>query len=423
MSSPRSVYGLVGKPDLGAGDVTIVPATYLELKRQQLAKEQPLRCQSAAASPSTPTHFGRSPFGHVHSFSRESSFTQPGHSQPTSPTAFESRSIYANQSQRSSMLSLSEADVHHGPRFYRDTTHLWYKPDIGRDEATRLLKSRPPGSFLVRDSQSFPGSFGLMLRVAELTAEMSRKSHDPSDDLIRHFLIEPTSKGVRIKGCANEPVFGSLSALIYQHSCTQLALPCKLLLPEIEPPMQHQSLQRMHSAPSATVADGAGCNVLYLLTVDTESLTGPQAVKKAVEEFLELTQAQQRTVLDALVKSDAGKEKEKTKEKSKEKTKEKSKEKKEQESKQQPQLEQQKQQELQQKEQQQLQQQQQPFHRAQLGRASSMTANGGPGKPIMVYFKVSSKGITLTDNTHRYGPQARRTAISKMIQVELIHKN
>ena len=51
------------------------------------------------------------------------------------------------------------------------------------------------------------------------------------DELIRHYLIEPSMRGVRLKGCANEPVFGSLSALIYQHSITSIALPCKLIIP------------------------------------------------------------------------------------------------------------------------------------------------------------------------------------------------
>ena len=56
---------------------------------------------------------------------------------------------------------------------------------------------------------------------------------DPANELVRHFLIEPNTRGVRLKGCVNEPIFGSLSALIYQHTLTQLALPCKLALPDI----------------------------------------------------------------------------------------------------------------------------------------------------------------------------------------------
>ena len=31
---------------------------------------------------------------------------------------------------------------------------------------------------------------------------------DRYEELVRHFLIEPTPKGVRLKGYKNEPVFG-----------------------------------------------------------------------------------------------------------------------------------------------------------------------------------------------------------------------
>jgi len=34
---------------------------------------------------------------------------------------------------------------------------------------------------------------------------------DPEAELVRHFLIETTSRGVRLKGCNNEPVFGKLN--------------------------------------------------------------------------------------------------------------------------------------------------------------------------------------------------------------------
>ena len=77
-------------------------------------------------------------------------------------------------------------------------------------------------------NSSFPGAFGLALKVS--TPPATAKAGDESD-LVRHFLIEPTSKGVKLKGYANEPVFASLSALVYQHTMTQLALPVRLLLP------------------------------------------------------------------------------------------------------------------------------------------------------------------------------------------------
>ena len=96
-----------------------------------------------------------------------------------------------------------------------------------------MLKEKAPGTFVVRDSNSFPGAFGLALKVAHIPPNVQVKSSgDPQADLVRHFLIEPTPKGVRLRGCSNEPVFGSLAALVYQHSITPLALPCKLVLPE-----------------------------------------------------------------------------------------------------------------------------------------------------------------------------------------------
>lgn len=103
------------------------------------------------------------------------------------------------------------------------------------------------------------------------------------DELVRHFLVEPTVRGVRLKGCSNEPVFSSLSALIYQHSVTPLALPCRLTLPE------RDIQQKDFSSPAQLqlVSQGAACNVLYLFSVDTESLTGPQAVRKAIKLLFE----------------------------------------------------------------------------------------------------------------------------------------
>lgn len=56
---------------------------------------------------------------------------------------------------------------------------------------------------------------------------------DMQNEYVRHFLIEPSSKGVKLKGCPNEPVFGSLPALVYQHSITPLALPCRLIIPKL----------------------------------------------------------------------------------------------------------------------------------------------------------------------------------------------
>lgn len=74
--------------------------------------------------------------------------------------------------------------------------------------AISMLRDKAPGTFVVRDSNSFPGAFGLALKVSTPPPNVASKSSDPANELVRHFLIEPTSRGVRLKGCANEPVFG-----------------------------------------------------------------------------------------------------------------------------------------------------------------------------------------------------------------------
>lgn len=38
---------------------------------------------------------------------------------------------------------------------------------------------------------------------------------DLSNELVRHFLIECTPKGVRLKGCPNEPYFGEICVAIH----------------------------------------------------------------------------------------------------------------------------------------------------------------------------------------------------------------
>jgi len=265
-----------------------------------------------------------------------------------SPIASPTPSSYFG-SRRSSLTSQEGGDVLKShPVFVRDSSQFWYKPAISREEAINLLKDKPPGTFVVRDSNSFPGAFGLALRVAELPANVAASRAADAlppptpEDLVRHFLIEPTSRGVRLKGCSNEPTFASLAALIYQHSITALALPCRVVIPTsdilggvggvLTPPGTPSSTRAgggggiagpsppfgsvgsvggggggliASSSPNSTTEDesaasppeitstaqllsqGAACNVLYLNTVEMESLTGPQAVKKAMNITLD----------------------------------------------------------------------------------------------------------------------------------------
>lgn len=158
--------------------------------------------------------------------------------------------------------------------------------------AISLLRDQSPGTFVVRDSNSFPGAFGLALKVSTPPPNVQAKS---GDELVRHFLIEPTSRGVRLKGCQNEPVFSSLSALVYQHSITQMALPCRLALPESD--VKGNVVTGNINTQQIVLTQGAACNVLYLFTMDMESLTGPEAIKKAVIHLFRQTPLPKETIV------------------------------------------------------------------------------------------------------------------------------
>uniref|UniRef100_A0A8D0BXD6 Tensin 3 n=1 Tax=Salvator merianae TaxID=96440 RepID=A0A8D0BXD6_SALMN len=192
-----------------------------------------------------------------------------------------------------SPLSENTSDKQVTVKFVQDTSKFWYKPEISREQAIAVLKDKEPGSFIVRDSHSFRGAYGLAMKVAvppPSVLQLNKKVGDLSNELVRHFLIECIHKGVRLKGCPNEPYFGSLTALVYQHSITPLALPCKLLIPDRDPleEISETSPQTAANSAAELLKQGAACNVWYLNSVEMESLTGYQAVQKA----LSLTLAQ-----------------------------------------------------------------------------------------------------------------------------------
>ncbi|XP_075707938.1 tensin-2 [Rhinoderma darwinii] len=182
-----------------------------------------------------------------------------------------------------------QLDIPPAANFVQDSSRFWYKPNISREQAIALLRGAEPGSFLIRDSNSFRGAYGLALKVSSPPPNaMPQPCKDPSEQLVRHFLIETGPKGVKIKGSPIEPFFGSLSALVSQHSVTPLSLPCRLRVPDKD--LAEQSLDVVVATNMSTAADllrqGAACSVLYLGSVDTESLTGPQAISRASSAIL-----------------------------------------------------------------------------------------------------------------------------------------
>ncbi|KAA8588382.1 hypothetical protein FQN60_001576 [Etheostoma spectabile] len=171
-------------------------------------------------------------------------------------------------------------------KFVQDTSKFWYKPDISREQAIGLLREREPGAFVIRDSHSFRGAFGLAMKVASPPPSVHQnKKGDITNELVRHFLIESSPKGVKLKGCPNEPYFDLIE------EAPEVAAPNPLA-----ERLKQGAVQR---AP----ADSHACNVLYINSVEMESLTGPQAVAKAISETLAASSPATATIVHFKVSS------------------------------------------------------------------------------------------------------------------------
>ncbi|NXA40879.1 TENS4 protein, partial [Eudromia elegans] len=181
-------------------------------------------------------------------------------------------------------------------KFVMDTSRYWFKPSITREQAIQLLRDKEPGAFVVRDSTSYRGAFGLAMKVpvspsgshAGADGASVSLEGDDSGDLVRHFLIESSAKGVHLKGASEQLYFGSLSAFVYQHAMTALALPCRLRIPGRDLADGENSPDRAPESAGALLQKTAVCNVLYLNSVTVETLTAAPAVQKAVSSTFEL---------------------------------------------------------------------------------------------------------------------------------------
>ncbi|XP_039209919.1 tensin-4 [Crotalus tigris] len=185
-----------------------------------------------------------------------------------------------NSSSSTSSLDGYSKEAQTTMKFVMDTSKYWFKPSITRDQAIQLLMDEPPGTFIMRDSTSYPGSFGLALKV------FSNKAGEDAGNHIRHFLIESSPKGVHLKGAEEEPYFGSLSAFVYQHTIMPLALPCKLIISS-QAFLNDENPVLDSEAALPLSQKAAVCNLLYLHSMTMETLTGKAAVQKAVSSTFE----------------------------------------------------------------------------------------------------------------------------------------
>ncbi|KAI6653252.1 hypothetical protein LOD99_3777 [Oopsacas minuta] len=120
-----------------------------------------------------------------------------------------------------------------------ETIEDWYKASITREAAVRELIPLPVGSFVIRDSQTVSGGYALSMKVPD--SFVLQKSQDTGEslptnpeDCVRHFLIAPHHRGIRLQGW-EEPPFDNLTTFVIQHSNQPMALPCRLRIRSAHP--------------------------------------------------------------------------------------------------------------------------------------------------------------------------------------------
>lgn len=171
---------------------------------------------------------------------------------------------------------------------HRTPESFWYKPSLSREETVNILKQRKSGDFIVRDSNSYRLCYGLAVRVEKHQIPknlLDNLKAEPSNELVRHFLIETSGKGVRVSGGDREPYFPSLAALINQHAHTPLSLPVKLNIPSTDICQNISGNGSLISRLDSLRETTASYSLYFLHETDTEMLTGDAAIIRCSSEY------------------------------------------------------------------------------------------------------------------------------------------
>ena len=115
----------------------------------------------------------------------------------------------------------------------KTTKHIWFQPDISRQESQATLVSQTPGSFIIRKSQTQAGCYGITIRL-----EDGKKLNDfilhPGSHKVSSFLIQKNSKGQWYINGYEHADFSCLEDLVEFYTGHTGGLPHPLKVP-IEP--------------------------------------------------------------------------------------------------------------------------------------------------------------------------------------------
>ncbi|CAH8867041.1 unnamed protein product [Trichobilharzia szidati] len=194
-----------------------------------------------------------------------------------------------------------------GMRQVVDTSKYWYLPGISRPDVIALLRDKEPGSFVIRNSNTYADSFGLALKIPPSSPRGLPNKDDNQSEWVRHFLIgtvpmhDGRGNGVHLRGFSSDPTFPSLAAFVHYHINRQGALPCTLRLPTVS---NHTvfNQQRMtvndHGAyssetplPTAVPSSTMTMDMLYLGSVEVDRLENMNAASRGIGKILSLAES------------------------------------------------------------------------------------------------------------------------------------
>lgn len=94
----------------------------------------------------------------------------------------------------------------------------WWQVGLPREISLEILLQLSPGSFLIRQSETYPNCFALSMRAPS-------RIDDPR---LAHYLIEKSSNGYRFRGFTRE--FPTIKSLVVHHSILPGPLPIPLVI-------------------------------------------------------------------------------------------------------------------------------------------------------------------------------------------------
>ncbi|CAH8642587.1 unnamed protein product [Schistosoma rodhaini] len=194
-----------------------------------------------------------------------------------------------------------------GMRQVLDTSKYWYLPGISRPDVIALLRDKEPGSFVIRNSNTYADSFGLALKIPPSSPRIISNKDDIQSEWVRHFLIgtvpmhDGRGNGVHLRGFSSDPTFPSLAAFVYYHIHKQGALPCTLRLPlftnqtlfnQQRTTVNEQTVYGLEPSLQTILptTNTMSTDMLYLGSVEVDRLENINAAIRGIGKILSLAQ-------------------------------------------------------------------------------------------------------------------------------------